>query len=77
MEGFNVAVVGATGLVGQEFIKILEQRSFPVASMQPLASEHSSGVRLFFNHQELEVKEAARQTFRDVDIAFFSLETRI
>ena len=72
MEGFNVAVVGATGLVGQEFIKILEQRNFPVASMQPLASEHSSGVRLFFNHQELEVKEAAQQTFRDVDIAFFS-----
>ena len=72
MKKFNVAVVGATGLVGQEFIKILEERDFPVASIQLLASEHSSGTMLFFNHQEIKVAEAMPEIFRDVDIALFS-----
>jgi aspartate-semialdehyde dehydrogenase len=72
MEGFNVAIVGATGILGQEFIKVLEQRNFPVASIQLLAPEHSSGVKLFFNHQRIEVAEAKPEAFRDVDIALFS-----
>jgi len=72
MEGFNVAIVGATGILGQEFIKVLEQRNFPVASIQLLAPEHSSGVKLFFNHQRIEVAEAKPEAFRDVDIAIFS-----
>jgi aspartate-semialdehyde dehydrogenase len=72
MKVFSVAIVGATGLVGQEFIKVLEQRNFPVASIQLLASEHSSGAALFFNHQKIEVEEATPELFRDVDIAFFS-----
>jgi len=77
MKGFNVAIVGATGLVGQEFIKVLEQRSFPVASIQLLASEHSSGTKLFFNHQGIKVEEARPEIFRDVDIAFFSAGAEI
>jgi aspartate-semialdehyde dehydrogenase len=72
MEGFNVAIVGATDIVGQEIIKILEQRKFPVASIQLLSPEYSSGVKLLFNHQRIEVKEAKTEAFRDVDIAFFS-----
>ena len=72
MEGFNIAIVGATEIVGQEIIKILEQRKFPVASIQLLASEYSSGVKLLFNHQRIEVREARAEAFRDVDIAFFS-----
>jgi aspartate-semialdehyde dehydrogenase len=72
MEGFNVAVVGATDIIGQEIIKILEQRKFPVASIQLLSPEHSSGVKLLFNHQRIEVREAKTEAFRDVDIAFFS-----
>ena len=72
MDGFNVAVVGATGLVGQEFIRILEQREFPVASLIPLASERSREARVFFSRRQFAVKEAARETFHDVDIAFFS-----
>ena len=72
MEGFNVAVVGATDIVGQEIAKVLEQRKFPVASIQLLSPGHSSGLRLLFNHQRVEVKEAKEETFRDVDIAFFS-----
>ncbi len=72
MEEFNVAIVGATGLVGQEFLKILDQRNFPVASIKLLASERSSGTKLFFNHQEIEVAEAEPKIFRGIDIALFS-----
>jgi len=73
MEGFNVAVVGATDIIGQEIIKVLEQRKFPVASIQLLSPEYSSGMKLLFNHQRIEVKEAKTEAFRDVDIAFFSV----
>ena len=72
MHGFNVAIVGATGIAGQEFVKILEQRDFPVTSIRILASEHSSESSLFFKHQRVEVKEALPGSFRSVDIAFFS-----
>ena len=71
MEGFNVAIVGATGIDGQEFIKVLEERSFPVDSIQLLAAEHAPGVKLFFNHRRVEVREVKTGAFRDVDIAFF------
>jgi aspartate-semialdehyde dehydrogenase len=72
MEEFNVAVVGATDIVGQEIVKVLEQRKFPVASIQLLSPGYSSGVKLLFNHQRIEVREAKTEAFRDVDIAFFS-----
>jgi aspartate-semialdehyde dehydrogenase len=71
MEGFSVAVVGAGDIVGQEIVKILEQRKFPVASIQLMSPEYSSGLKLSFNHQRIEVKEAKAESFRDVDIAFF------
>jgi aspartate-semialdehyde dehydrogenase len=72
MKRFNVAVVGATDVIGQEIIKVLEQRKFPVASIQLLSPEHPSGVKLLFNHRRIEVREAKTEAFRDVDIAFFS-----
>jgi aspartate-semialdehyde dehydrogenase len=72
MDGFNIAIVGATEIVGQEFIKLLEQRNFPVGSIQLLAAEHSSSAKLFFGHKRIRVKEAKPEAFRDVDIAFFS-----
>ncbi len=72
MEGFNIAIVGAIEIVGQEIIKVLEQRKFPVASIQLLAPEVFSGVKLLFNHQRIEVKKAKPEEFRNVDIAFFS-----
>jgi aspartate-semialdehyde dehydrogenase len=72
MEGFNIAIVGATDIVGQEIIKILEQRKFPVDSIQLLSPEYVSGVKLLFNHQRIEVREAKVEAFRDIDIAFFS-----
>jgi len=72
MEGFNVAIVDATDIIGQEIIKVLEQRKFPVASIQLVVSEHFSGVKLLFNHQRIEVRKAKPEVFRDIDIAFFS-----
>ena len=49
MTEYRVAIVGATGLVGQEFIKVLEQRNFPMASILLLASDRSAGKKLFVN----------------------------
>jgi aspartate-semialdehyde dehydrogenase len=72
MNGYRVAIVGATGLVGGEFINVLEQRNFPVRTMQLFASDRSAGKKLYFAHQEYEVKETAPDSFRDVDIALFS-----
>jgi aspartate-semialdehyde dehydrogenase len=72
MKGYKVAIVGATGLVGQEFIKILEQRNFPMLSICPLASDRSAGKKLFINHREVEVKETVSESFEGIDIALFS-----
>ncbi|MEE8194421.1 MAG: aspartate-semialdehyde dehydrogenase [Dehalococcoidales bacterium] len=72
MNGYRVAIVGATGLVGQEFIRVLEQRNFPIESIQFLASDRSAGKKLFFSHQEIEVQEAAAESFKDIDIALSS-----
>jgi len=72
MKGYRVAIVGATGLVGQEFIKILVQRNFPVESISLLASDRSAGKKMFVNHQEIEVKETVAGSFKGIDIALFS-----
>jgi len=72
MRRYHVAIVGATGLVGQEFIRVLEQRNFPVKSLTLLASERSAGRRLAARGQELEVKETLPESFEGVEIALFS-----
>jgi aspartate-semialdehyde dehydrogenase len=71
-KGFRVAIVGATGMVGQEFIKVLEQRSFPMDSIELLASDRSAGKKMFVNHHELVVKETTPESFQKIDIALFS-----
>ncbi|MFQ5925206.1 MAG: aspartate-semialdehyde dehydrogenase [Dehalococcoidia bacterium] len=77
MKGFHVAIVGATGLVGQEFIKVLGQRNFPMSSIRLLASDRSAGRKIFVNHEEVEVKEITSQSFEHVDIALFSAGAEI
>ncbi len=77
MKAYRVAVVGATGLVGHEFIKVLEQRNFPMASIHLLASDRSAGKKLRVNHQEVEVRETGPESFREVDIALFSAGTEV
>ncbi len=77
MDKHRVAIVGATGLVGHEFIKILEQRHFPMSSVSLLASDRSAGKRLFVGHEEIEVKETSIDSFQDIDIALFSAGTEV
>jgi len=77
MKGYRIAIVGATGLVGQEFIKVLEQRNFPMTSIHLLASDRSAGKKLFVTHHEIEVKETAPESFEGIDIALFSAGAEI
>ena len=72
MKGYRVAIVGATGLVGQEFIKVLVQRNFPMDSINLLASDRSAGKKLFVSHREIVVKETTPDSFKEIDIALFS-----
>ncbi len=74
---YNVAVVGATGLVGQEFLKIATQRSLPIKELRLLASSRSAGRRLTVGEWELEVEEANSKSFYGVDLAFFSASKEV
>jgi len=77
MNEYNIAIVGATGLVGQEFIKVLSQRNFPMKSIRLLASDRSAGRKLMVNKQEIEVRETAPDSFEGIDIALFSAGAEI
>ena len=68
----RVAIVGATGLVGQAILRILEQRSFPVDELIPLASERSAGKSIQFNDQDYEVMVLDDFNFENIDFSFFS-----
>lgn len=72
MSGLQVAVVGATGVVGNEMIRILEERNFPVAQLHLYASERSEGKNLEFQSNRLTVKKLDKDSFKDIDIALFS-----
>lgn len=69
---FNVAVVGATGAVGEQIIKLLEERNFPIKTLKLLASARSAGKVLKFKSEEIEIEEATPDSFKDVEIALFS-----
>ncbi len=69
---FRVAVVGATGLVGETMIQVLEERKFPVSELHVLASNRSLGKRVSFKGQSLPVRELATFDFSAADIALFS-----
>jgi len=71
-EKYVVAVVGATGAVGNEMIAVLEERDFPVDSIRLFASERSEGVRLNFKGQEIPVETLKEDSFQGIDIALFS-----
>ena len=77
MTGYRVAIVGATGLVGQEFIRVLEQRDFPMTSIELLASDRSAGKKLLVANREIEVKETTSESFEGIDIALFSAGAEI
>ena len=68
----NIAIVGATGAVGETFLTVLEERKFPVKTLYPLASSRSLGKTVTFKDQELDVLDLAEFDFSKVDIALFS-----
>ncbi|MCQ6265845.1 aspartate-semialdehyde dehydrogenase [Fictibacillus sp. WQ 8-8] len=70
--GFNVAVVGATGAVGQQMLKTLEERNFPIAKLSLLASSRSAGKTAVYKGEEVIIQEALPEAFEGVDIALFS-----
>ncbi|MEM9444721.1 MAG: aspartate-semialdehyde dehydrogenase [Verrucomicrobiota bacterium] len=69
---FRVAVIGATGAVGQEILRVLERRNFPVEKIKLLASERSAGKELDFQGRAHKVEAVSGESFRDIDYAFFS-----
>ena len=69
---FTVAVVGATGLVGQKMLKVLEERNFPVKRLIPIASRQSAGEKIRFGEEELTVQPLSESVFEGVDYALFS-----
>ncbi|GJL62043.1 MAG: aspartate-semialdehyde dehydrogenase [Nitrospirales bacterium] len=69
---YNVAVVGATGAVGTEMLRILEERKFPVDRVLPLASARSAGEDVSFNGQDITVKLLEKDSFAGIDIVLFS-----
>jgi aspartate-semialdehyde dehydrogenase len=72
MERFVVAVVGALGAVGQEMLKTLEQRDFPISKVKPLDIAKNVGKEIIFNGKVVKVEEAREGAFMDVDLALFS-----
>ena len=77
MKQYTVAVLGATGAVGQEMIKILQERNFPVGKLKPLASARSAGKTLKFRGEDVTIEEARDEAFEGVDIVLGAAENDI
>ena len=72
MKKYNVAIVGASGAVGQELIKILEERNFPVGELKLCATTRSAGKELFFRGKPYVVEVTTPDSFNGADIALFA-----
>ena len=74
MDPSHIAVVGATGLVGQEVLRILEERGFPISTLTPLASDRSAGSRVEFRSRSTVVRDLSQDAFDEVDTAIFAAD---
>ena len=72
MSGYTVAIAGATGAVGQEMLKTLENRDFPVSRLKPLASSRSVGRTVKFRGEDIPVEELTEDSFEGIELALFS-----
>lgn len=72
MTKYNVAILGATGAVGQEFLTLIEERNFPFNNLKLLASKRSAGKIINFMGKDYVVEEATEESFKDVQIALFA-----
>jgi len=72
LKPYHIAVVGATGAVGAELIRVLEKRAFPVARLRPMGSTRSIGKTVSFGNKAVPVEPLTDDSFKEIDIAFFS-----
>ncbi len=72
MKSYDVAVVGATGLVGRKMTQVLEEHKFPVKTLTPLASKRSAGKEITYRGEKIRVRELTPESFKGVEIALFS-----
>ena len=77
MKLYNVAILGATGAVGQEMMKILAERNFPVGELRLLASKRSAGKLLVWKDRTIEIQEACETAFEGIDIVLGAAENDI
>ena len=77
MKEYNVAILGATGAVGQEMMKVLAERNFPVGDLKLLASARSVGKRYRFRDRDVVVEEARDEAFQGVDIVLGAAQNPI
>ena len=73
MKEYNIAVVGATGAVGTEMLKVLKEYDLPINNLKVIASPRSVGKKITFNNKEYEIESIQKGTFEDIDIALFSI----
>jgi aspartate-semialdehyde dehydrogenase len=71
-KSYHVAVVGATGAVGAELLRVLERRGFPVETLRPLCSQRSAGTSVSFRGEDIPAAVLAAESFAGIDLAFFS-----
>ena len=72
MQNLKIAIVGATGMVGQEFLKILKHKGVPAENLRCLASSRSAGSKIIYGEATIDVEETTANSFRGLDIALFS-----
>src|SRR5690625_1816249 len=69
---YNIAVVGATGAVGQQILKVLEAKDLPINELKLLSSKRSAGKKVTVKNKEYTIEEAVPESFENIDIALFS-----
>ncbi len=74
MAAWHVALVGATGIVGEEILRVLEERDFPLDQLTLLASRRSAGTRVEFHNQSYVVRPLTREALRGVDLVLFAAD---
>ena len=72
MKSYSIAIVGATGAVGQELLRVLERRNFPVTNLRPISSARSAGKSVRFRDESVPVQQLDGDSFEKIDVAFFS-----
>ena len=77
MKKYNVAILGATGAVGQEMLKVLGERNFPINNLKLLASKRSEGALVEFKGKEYAVEEAKESSFENIDVVLCAAENDI